>query len=284
MKKLLFTKYANRFSPIRKKKFRKAMIDHLQSLGYEPIVDKSILGNNIYFGNIDSDFVFTAHYDTATNMRILYPFMRLFGARYGQLLLLVPIIIIMLFFPRLYIPLVGSFGIILFAGLLIANKYNYNDNTSGVYTLLEHATLNQGNNNFFYALTDNEEKGLFGAKMLRNYLKKHKRLQSMYNINVDCVGVGDKFLIASLNDNEYLQQSVKQANEVIKTQTISSKLLASDHILFGSKGIMITKVNNAKFGNDLYIPNLHSNLDCEFDKSNIDITLEIIKKITGDSN
>ncbi len=284
MKKLLFTKYANRFSSIRKKRFRQAMIDHLHSLGYEPIVDKSILGNNIYFGNIDSDYVLTAHYDTATNMRVLYPFMRLFGARYGQLLLLVPIIIIMLFFPSLYLPLVGSFGIILFAGLLIANKYNYNDNTSGVYTLLEHATLNQGNNNFFYALTDNEEKGLFGAKMLRNYLKKHKRLQSMYNINVDCVGVGDKFLIASLNDNDYLQQSVKQANEIIETQTISSKLLASDHILFGSKGIMITKVNNAKFGNDVYIPNLHSNLDCEFEESNIDITLEIIKKITGDSN
>ncbi len=284
MEQLLFTKYANRFSPLKKKKFRAAMIKELETIGYKPIVHKSLLGNNIYFGNIDSKYVFTAHYDTATNMRILYPFMHLFGARYGQLLLLVPIIIIMLFFPKFYIPLVGSFGLLLFIGLLIPNKYNYNDNTSGVYTILKHAKENKDNDNFFYALTDNEEKGLFGGKMLHSYLKKNKRLKHMFNINIDCVGTGDRFLLASLNQNNYLSQAVESASEITAVDWISSKLLASDHILFGNKGIMITKVNKAKFGSDVYIPNLHTNLDRIFVEDNINTTIEIIKKITGDSN
>lgn len=280
MRQLLFTKYANRFSPWKKKAFRTALITELEQLGYTVVIDKKLLSTNLYFGNIDSDYILTAHYDTATNMAVLYPFMKYFGARYGQIVALLPILLVAIFLPQFYFGFVMSYGLILLIGLLVPNRYNFNDNSSGVLTVLEHAIENKDNPNFFYALTDNEEKGLFGAKALRTYLKKNNRLGIIKNINIDCVGVGNKFAITSINDNAYLQECVDRCSNLVPIQKISSKLLASDHIAFGKNGIMITKLSDSKYLGDVYIPNLHTNRDRYLDQDNIDITLQIIKKIT----
>lgn len=283
MEKLLFKTHSNRFSPKRKKRFREDLKLELEKLGYHVVIDKRLFSSNIYFGNPKAKYALTAHYDTATNMAVVYPFMKYFGARYGQLLILVPALLTIVFFPEYYLPIFGLFALVLFIGLLIPNKYNYNDNSSGVYTVLKHAKNNQGNKDFFYALTDNEEKGLFGAKALRSYLKEVKRLNKIRIINIDCVGTGDIFAITSSSNNNFLNSAHNKCSTYRDLLKIGSKLLSSDHLLFGKRGIMITKVNKSKFLGDVYIPNLHTNKDNVIDYRNIDETLLYIKKITEEA-
>lgn len=284
MQQQLFTTYANRFSPSRKKAFRDAMVTELESYGYKVTIHKTIFGSNIYFGNINAPYILTAHYDTATNMAAVYPFMKLFGARIGQVAFFIPLILIAIINPNLYFSLFPIVIIILLVGLLIPNKYNFNDNSSGVLTLLKHAELHQGTDNFFYAFTDNEEKGLFGAKALRSYLNEHGRIGKILNINVDCVGVGDFFAITSSMNSKYLEYAHSKCSEYRDLMKINSKLLSSDHFLFGNKGVMITKVCRAKFSRDVYLPNLHTNKDNLIEDSNINEALILIKQITGESN
>lgn len=285
MKEQLFTTHANRFSSKRKRAFRSSIIKELEGYGYTPIVSRSIWGNNIYFGNIDSKYILTAHYDTATNMAILTPFINNFGFLYGQLIFTIPIILIVILpffitinFFLFMIPIVAA--LIIMIGLCIPNRYNYNDNTSGVYTVLEHARLNKDNENFFYALTDNEEKGLLGAYALKKYLKKQNKFKNKFNINIDCVAIGDTFALISKENNQFLKEAHNQLEDqnVLK---LTSSFLASDHILFNRRGIMITKLNKARFTNDYYIPNLHTNKDREFDENNIHTVLDYIDKITA---
>lgn len=110
----------------------------------------------------------TAHYDTATNMASVYPLMKLFGARVGQFCLLLPIFLVFSLAPQYYFQLMSFILVILGVSLLFANRYNYNDNSSGLLTISEHVKANRESDKLFYALTDNEEKGLFGAKALRH--------------------------------------------------------------------------------------------------------------------
>lgn len=276
MQKKIFNEHANRFSPKRKRMFRADLITYLEQLGYTVVVDKKWLGTNIYFGNFNAEYGLTAHYDTATNMRVLYPAMRLFGARYGQFVILLPFFVLMKF-PIPFLIVSSIFLIVVFIGLLIPNKYNYNDNSSGVLTILEHAKANAGQDNVFYALTDNEEKGLFGAKMLRTYLKKNSYTKKI--INIDCVGIGDYFLLCSVKDSSYFQSTYQQLQTSFEIKPMVSKLLASDHVLFGKDGVMITAVCDSKYLNDVYIKNLHSNLDRELDQLNIKTTLQMIDTI-----
>ncbi|WOO86954.1 M28 family peptidase [Mollicutes bacterium LVI A0039] len=287
MKEKIFTEHANRFSSKRKQNFRTALISELEAHGYEVTIHKSIRGNNIYFGNIDSKYILTAHYDTATNMTVVYPFIKYFGNRIGQVVLLLVLLGILPIFTNLLDPWLASMiflvaALTLLIGLLIPNKYNYNDNTSGVLTLLEHAIRHKDNPNFFYALTDNEEKGLFGAYALKSYLNKRGKFQGKYNINVDCVGIGDTFALCCGKKSKYLNRSVTKCNEHTPVLSFATSLFTSDHVVFGEKGIMISKLNRAKFAKDYYIPNLHTNKDKEFDWNNIDQALKIIDKITTD--
>lgn len=280
MKKLIFTKYANRFSPKRKREFRAAMITELESYGYKVTEHKTLFATNLYFGNLNGKYMLTAHYDTATNMASVYPFMKLFGARVGQVGLLIPISLIFTLAPQYYFQFMFLILIILGLPMLIANRYNYNDNSSGLLTILEHAKANTENDKFFYALTDNEEKGLFGAKALRSYLKQNNKIGKLLNINIDCVGVGDFFAITSSMDSKYFDYAYNKCLEYRDIKKIKSKFLSSDHLLFGNKGVMITKVNNAKLTKDVYIPNLHTNRDKEINYCNITETLNFINKIT----
>lgn len=284
MNQLIFTKYANRFSSKRKQQFRTAAIQEIRSYGHEVTIDKSLFATNIYFGDIEARYMLTAHYDTATNMALVYPFIKYFGARVGQFAILLPILIYANLFPESYFLLLPFLLLVLGIPLLIPNKYNYNDNTSGVLTILEHAKQNQDNPHFFYALTDNEEKGLFGAKALRKFLKKNQRIGKILNINVDCVGCGDYFAITSSMNSKYFDYAHNRCLEYRDIKKIKSKLLSSDHILFGNKGIMLTKVNDAKLTPDVYIPNLHTNRDQDFNHANIAETLNFINKITGEIN
>lgn len=284
MKQQLFTTYANRFSPSRKKAFRNAMVQELESYGYEVTIHKTIFGTNLYFGNIDAPYILTAHYDTATNMAVVYPFIKIFGARLGQVAFFIPLLILGIIAPNLYFTVFPILLLIVFIGLLIPNKHNFNDNSSGVLTILRHAEEHRESNNFFYAFTDNEEKGLFGAKVLRSYLKEHGRIGKILNINIDCVGVGDFFAVTSSMNSKYLDYAHNKCSAYRDLLKIKSKLLSSDHLLFGNKGVMITKVCKASLTKDVYLPNLHTNKDNQIEECNIHETLILIKQITGESN
>lgn len=281
MKKKILSTYANRFSSKNKRKFREAIVLELEEMGYQVTIDKKFFATNIYFGNIDSEYILTAHYDTATNMAVIYPFLKYFGIRLANLVLPIFLILLMTAFGIIGNLIMLIFGLTLFIALLIPNRYNFNDNTSGVITLLEHAERNKGSNNFYYALLDNEEKGLFGAKSLQKYLKKQGNFSNKCNINVDCVGVGDKFAICSAKESAYLERCFQQSQTVTDSLRLKSLLFASDHLVFGERGIMITKLNKAKLTNDYYIDNIHTNNDRYIINDNIDTTIKIIDSITS---
>lgn len=279
MKNKLFNEYAMRFSNKQKKKFRKAAKEYIEELGYDVIEHKTIYGTNLYFGNDKSNYTVTAHYDTATNMAMFYPFMKFAGVRYGQFLVLLPFFIILKISNIAFLLVATVFLVIVLICLLIPNKYNYNDNSSGVLSILIHAEQNKNDPKFFYALTDNEEKGLFGAKALKNYLKARK-LKSNRIINLDCVGIGDRLLLVHPTDSNHSKMIYEKLAENMQIDKMKSKLLASDHLLFGEHGLMLTRVNNPKLGNkDVYIPNLHTNKDREIDMKHVFEVVEALKYI-----
>ncbi len=279
MEQLLFTKYANRFSIFRKKQFRNAIILHLQANNINVQIDKGIYGKNIMFGNLDSEYVFTAHYDTATNMRSISWLLPLFGNKYGQVIAVVLLLLTTLISFKLYMLI----AFIFFVLLLIPNKYNFNDNSSGILTLLRHAKQGDNHLKYMYVLTDNEEKGLFGGRLLKKYMNKNI-IHPYKVINVDCVGFGDEFIISCVTASNFLNDAVTCANLVTPVTKVHSKILSSDHLHFGQNGIMISRVNKAKFVNDYYIPNIHTNDDREINPEHIDTTLLMIDKIIKNTN
>jgi hypothetical protein len=80
---------------------------------------------------------------------------------------------------------------ILFLPTLFPNKKNFNDNTSGVVSLLLLAKKlkEKGINNVKFAFMDNEEEGLFGSYEYKQYLEKNQLIPSHCKIiSIDCVG------------------------------------------------------------------------------------------------
>ncbi len=276
MKKLLLEKHPRRFYRRQKERFKLDLTKELRKHGYEVKEQKSLLGKNIMFGNENAPKVLMAHYDTATNMGLLYPFIKLLGLYYAN----VAIIIVMLWWLVVgYANLILIFTGIMFVGLLIPNRYNYNDNSSGVIALLIHAINNQDNSDYLYILTDNEEKGLFGAIALKRYLKKNKLLANKQFINIDCVAHGDELVIASSTNSSFINIVHKKLTGKYQYTTKIGKIISSDHLVFGKQAIMITRVNRALIKKDMYIEHIHTNRDKYFNDSLVENAYNIIDEI-----
>ena len=85
---------------------------------------------------------------------------------------------------------------------VFSNPKNYNDNTSGVATLLTimERLDEDGKNNVAFIFFDNEEKGKKGSKA---YFSDHKtEMEKMLLINFDCVGNGETVIFIAQDDAE----------------------------------------------------------------------------------
>ena len=186
---LINDNYPIRRTKSQKEKFREFIKNEISNTKYDfrvETLDNS--HNNIIIGDVEkANVIFTAHYDTpATSIvpNLMFPRNRFLGLIYhlgipvilSILSLLLAYLISNLIINNTKITVILYLFIYLTSFYLLTrcftNKNNKNDNTSGVATILELATICE-KENVAFVLFDDEEKGLLGSKAFN---KAHKVL------------------------------------------------------------------------------------------------------------
>ena len=196
-----------------KKAFRQWALEKMNELGYHARVEENDNGRhqNVVAGDPDkAQIIFTAHYDTPAcigipNLMIPrnWPVYLLY-----QMLIVGGMLAIALaaglglgvLLQNQKAMLLGYFGVYMVLLLLMlygpANKHNVNDNTSGVAAILElmERIPPENRSEIAFILFDNEEKGCRGSKA---FARDHLKVQhTSLIVNLDCVGVGDHFILS----------------------------------------------------------------------------------------
>lgn len=286
---------------IRKTKKQKEEFRKLIKENYDCEIQKSFSSNNIVIGDVNSaKYIYTAHYDTPARLpfpNFITPKSFLWVILY-QLFVCVliglcvsPLVIIFVLIQDKLPFQINSLSIFsifsIFAIMLLyllmngpANKNNYNDNTSGVITLIELMNKIENKENCAFVFFDNEEKGLIGSRKFKSKYKKI--LKDKFLINIDCVSDGDHLLFAYNNKNTKNLYKEKLENSFDKhdiKQLIESKgftYYPSDQKGFPlAVGIAFLR-KNKKFG--YYINKIHTNKDICFDERNIEYLSNALAK------
>lgn len=289
--------HLNQYFPVRrsryeKDRFKKFIIDSLEEKGVKAEVERTRdeKNDNIIIGDpITAKAVFTAHYDTPARSifpNIMMPKHRVWFYAYQ----FVPIIFLLavsfafaflvnatikneiVFYLSFIVAYYGTFFGIMRA---FKNRNNFNDNTSGVATVLSivDSLSKEELNNVAFILFDNEEKGKKGSKA---YFKDHKQeMQDKFLINFDCIGNGNNIIFIAqkeaVESNMYknLQNSFCQNdNYFIEFLSYKQADSNSDHKNFPN-GVACVACKKSKRGL-LYTPNIHTNKDIVVNNSNIE--------------
>lgn len=307
-----------------KSKFRDFITNLSKSLGYESKVEDCFLAKNVVVGDPKSaEIVLTAHYDTPPNMPFDVIMKQIVGLGVGTAALTgvgmffteyavnncaPDMMDKMLDVSRAFslIPQFATFG---FAGLGAysmgfaggENKRNYDDNTSGVLTLISlmnyYKTLpSEEKKKIAFVFFDNEEKGLIGSLCYRarhsldGAFGKCKRVKDQNFINFDCVGVGKRVnLYYTGNDIKPLVHSLAESFESQDKDGYSLKLnksnlnSMSDHVSFmGTNGNVMVLCDDE---NDKVTNHIHSKKDTKLVLDNIgmvsDMAADTINKVIG---
>ncbi len=213
----IIEKFPVRNSKEQKEAFRRWAIEDAQKCGLNACVSEDNGHKNIVIGSPDTaKVIFTAHYDTPWQS----PWPNLMLPKNRGLYIMYQIGILM---PFLLISFLASFAVMklvpldysqvtnrlvpLYAYLFTyyvlfivfirgrKNKNNYNDNTSGVATVLAIAKeiKPEAREKAAFILFDDEEKGKKGSKA---FSAKHKATgENTPIVNFDCVGLGDHFVV-----------------------------------------------------------------------------------------
>jgi hypothetical protein len=271
-----------------KNKFLDTVEEKLTEYGYE--FERKQFGNIIKSVNLETkcenpEFIFMAHYDTGQ----MIPFwmgwlMKLFG--HNHLGLSIIFIYFFFYFSRtvfIHSCHFISFDITLHTLImltlliiLIPNKNNVDDNTSGVISLLSLAKKckENGIENVKFIFVDTEEMGLFGSREHKRYLEKEKLISPNCKIiSIDCVGGIAKFPLIVRNSKsdyaEIFQQEVQKVFENCKS--VHSFIPFSDNYSFRKYGALnISFVNNAIVPGGYSLPNVHSPKDVHIDLPRIE--------------
>lgn len=290
--------YMIRNNKDQKEKFIDLIVNSIEKYDF-PVYVENISGKNknIVVGDIlHAKFIFTAHYDTPNTLFILPNFCtptNKFTFILYQLLIALVMVLFGLgigFLLRFIYdePAMVGFGIT-FASFLfvlqmrvgVKNKNNFNDNTSGIVTLIELIDKLYNDNRFDCAFVffDNEEKGLKGSK---EFFKNHKEIvQDKVIINFDCVGEGDNILLFKKNVEPTLIDTLKldkeDSNKKLVVLDGKKCVYNSDHKHFPIHiGCMACKYN--KFFK-YYIGKIHTNFDKNLDQENILSLIDIFSNI-----
>ncbi|KGO13331.1 M28 family peptidase [Clostridium botulinum] len=274
----------------------------LKFLGYETEI---VQGKNVkqcrnlctVEGN--ADIIFTAHYDTPGTMPKFLGFIfKLFGhARQiiGSIIYIVIILLLIRFIKNalnISISYMVVFILIIFP-MLIKNKKNYNDNSSGVITLLNIAYELKNNENLKgkadkikIVFLDNEESGLLGSNLLSKYWQeKDEYFKEKKIINFDCVGVGDIPIVYYSKELDYeladfLQNILSCCKKDSKKFMCRYYPLSDDYSFKKNPAISIIFSNKSIIPGGYYIPNVHCSKDNVLKLENIQwLTREILKRI-----
>lgn len=256
-------------------------------------VEENEKNKNIVIGDLkESKYVFTAHYDTPATLFLIPNFLT---PKNPVIFILFQLVIaaIMIGFSFLlgFIAtliniefLIGYFlGLFLFAFQMMfgyPNKNNYNDNTSGIITLIElYLSLSvEERKKCVFVFFDNEEKGLMGSKAFN---KKHKELMGEKElINFDCVADGNHILIIHKNIKEETLNAISTGTNNDKQIILAEAkktIYPSDQKKF-KNSIGVAAFHKVKFIG-YYVARIHSMFDTNFDEDNIFLLVETFKPL-----
>ncbi|MCL2727169.1 MAG: M28 family metallopeptidase [Bacteroidales bacterium] len=275
-----------RFFRKEKNQFLDRIEEELAEYGYKS--ERKDLGMFVKSINLETkcdkpEFIFIAHYDTGGVIPFwFHPFCRLLGTNSIASFVAIIVIFFTLDLISSYWHVASYLRLILgisFLSILIPNKKNFDDNTSGVVALLKLAKKfkEKGMNHAKFIFVDNEEWGLFGSRAHKKYLEKEQNMTPQCKIiSIDCVGGGGKIPIITRNGKseyaKYFQKEIQKQFELCKS--VRMALPFSDNYSFSEYGALnISFANRAILPVGYYIPRIHSSKDRE-------INLPQIEKLT----
>ena len=267
----------------------------LKDAGYAPgqITEQRLRdifnSRNLIVGNENAEYIITAHYDTPGRNGFLLGTSSLLGqtgANIVMMLLSLPFFAVeallmsrvleqddpsglSVAFAMFAMPLLLIAATII--PMLIRNRNNRNDNTSGAQCVLQCAVYAASHPELLekccFVLFDNEEWGLAGSTGFASRLKKRGvEPKDHFVINLDCVGVGEVLaaVCAAKAGERYgmLIDKLKASGLTVEEKR-SELVFMSDHAAFPDS-VMLAYMNRSKLG-PLYIPNIHSEKDTECD-------------------
>ena len=283
-----------------KAEFRDFVCDVASLRGFEARVENNLIAQNVVIGNPEkAEVVVCAHYDTPPRMPSWFIHHQLASIGIGSAVLvgglgfLVPRWALANLPPDQVVTLLTGIehGTKALTGALMAymmgflggeNKKNFDDNSSGVLTilnLLEHYKNfpQEAKDKIAFVLLDNEEKFLLGSF---TYALRHKKqVKRQEFVNVDCVGVGKRMNIYHFNGKKWrgkrpaIAEKLRDqmnANGAFNPRIRRSGLMStSDHLAFGkSKGAccLLTVEEDDK---QSLVKHIHSKKDTRLDQDNI---------------
>lgn len=297
----LVSEHIARMSRSHKSNFRDFVVEYSKSLGYEAKVDDCFLAKNVIVGDPKkAKIVLTAHYDTPPNLPFDFVKKQAVGLGVGSLALAgLGLIFTDLALkngsPQMIesamnvakgiaaiptLAMAGSTGLALYSmGLLGGeNKNNYDDNTSGVLTLITLMNYYKSlppeqRDEIAFVFFDNEEKGLLGS--LCHRVKHLKKCKNQQFLNFDCVGVGKNVNVFHTgneksplieNITEGFCETISRAGYTfnVKKSTINA---VSDHYSFVGTGGNVTILCD-DIGDDI-TNHIHSKKDNTLDLDRI---------------
>lgn len=288
----IISKFMVRKSRKQKEKFAIRVKEMLASEGYrvESEEEGFLRNRNIVVGDVKkAKVIFTAHYDTCA----LCPFPNFLTSRNILVYIIYQIILVLLILGgatllgALFKLITGSAVIenlvqiisvwLICIQIMIGfpNKNTYNDNTSGVITLIEIAMnlSEQDREKVAFVFFDNEELGLIGSGI---FSKKYGEiLKNKLIINFDCVSDGNHLLVVAnkqARNDEFiykrLEENFTSNNEKeVKYVPASTTFYPSDQIKF-KKNIAVASMHKAPMIG-YYVGRIHTPFDTKFDKRNI---------------
>ena len=298
--------YPARKTDLEKQEFRNYIKETFEKKGIDVKIELTNDGknNNVIIGNPTcAKAIFTAHYDTPARSlfpNIMIPKNRVVFYAY-QFVPIIFLLVVSFSFAFLvgdvilddarayYLSfLVAYYGLFFAIMRGFKNKHNFNDNTSGVATVLSviDGLSSEELNNVAFILFDNEEKGKKGSKA---YFKDHKNeMNDKFLLNFDCVANGNHVIFIAQKDAmdsiEYkLLESSFAPNSQFNLEFLTYKQAQSnsDHKNF-PKGVACVVCKQLKNG-FLYTPYIHTNKDIVANNSNIEFlahnTCEFIRKM-----
>ena len=286
IKNTIINNYGVRFFPKQKKRFREFIGDELENLGFQ----WEVIDGNIVVGNVEeADYIITAHYDTPGIMPQWMNYIIKYFGHTRQVSFTILLVAMFFTFSYFRLHIINNILFLWMLFIFIPNKNNYNDNTSGILTLLNIAYEMSIDPKEWYlkekvalVFFNNEEWGLLGSAAMRKYWKKSKiSLEEKNIINVDCVGNGDMVMLTHGEETslvESLYDVLKNSSkEIIKYKYKVIPL--SDEYTFKDGNITgVIFCNRTRVPGGYYIPLVHSPKDKVLKLENIYwLTEEILK-------
>ena len=287
----IFENHPMRFNKKEKVALRAALRAELNRFGYadSEIQEVDASGVNLLVGDPHAEYMLTAHYDTPGRTGWMFGTSRWLGQTGANIFLIVAALLLVFLAPEVlhsvfsnsdwvFWGVEGCFLLMLAVmvlAMVIKNRNNRNDNTSGVLSLLAMAERVAADDELrgkcCFVFFDNEEWGLLGSQGFAKHCKKQGiDLKKTKLINFDCVGNGDILTFASTQKTDVCQSLAEAFRGAGQSPVVkhSRMIFLSDHANFPNS-VMVSYTKKSLIGL-LYLPLIHTSKDvvCEVEQIN----------------